>query len=59
MALTKRQMEEYSGMSFEEMCDLIDQYKSDEEELNDKISDLEDKIKDVQNAFDELENKTL
>lgn len=56
MALTKRQMEEYSGMSFEDLCDLVDQYKSDEEDLNDEISKLKEQIVEMESAINELQS---
>lgn len=57
MALTKRQTEEYSGMSFEEMCDLIDQYKSNEEDFEDKISNQKDYIEELEQKVSDLEQE--
>lgn len=54
MALTKRQMEEYSGMSFEDLCDLIDQYKSDEEDYQNKIENFKNEIEELKSTIYEL-----
>lgn len=56
MAMTSRQVNEYGSMSFEELCDLIDQYKEDEEELNEKIEQLKEQIEQFKEQIEQMES---
>lgn len=42
--LSDKQNKKYSSMSFEDLCDLIDEKQDEIEELETKINYLEDKI---------------
>lgn len=56
MAITTRQANEYGNMSFEDLCDLIDQYKDDEEELKEKIEQLNEQIEQMESAINSLQS---